>query len=126
MARDAYKLPWQVAALIAHMMKTTGQTRARISDKGLKALAGRLKLETSIREAIRLDLVDYGYLLHRLDGRAGVSGNVVISLSALAAAKPFKRSDVFDDEEWKAIRDGSFDFDSLHDDLSEEDDDDEE
>lgn len=125
MAKDAYKQPWQVAALLAYMMGKTDRTRARISDKGLKALAGRQKLETSIREAIRTDLLDYGYLLHRLDGSNGASGNVVLSLQALASAKPFNRQDVFSDEEWKSIRDGSFDFDSLHNDLSEDDDEEE-
>jgi hypothetical protein len=49
MKRDAYKEPWQVAALIAEMMKRAERTRGRLSEVTLKALAGRKKLETSIR-----------------------------------------------------------------------------
>jgi hypothetical protein len=69
---------------------------------------------------------EYGYLIHRLDGRGGVSGNVVLALSALASAKPIKRPDAFSDDEWASIKDGTFDFDSLHDELSDEYDEDDE
>ncbi len=117
------KEAWQVAALVARMMQKSGQTRARISDKGMRVLAGRSRLEASVREQIRLDALDYGYLIHRLDGTGGVSGNVVIALSALASAKPIKRSDAFTDDEWQSIKNGTFDFDSLNDTLLGEDED---
>ncbi len=120
MARDAYKEPWQVAALIAEMMKRSNRTRGRLSDVALKQISGRRKLETSIRTQIFLDSLDYGYLLHRLDKG---NGTVVVSLSALVAAKPFARGEIFDDAEWAAIKDGSFDFAGLHDSLLESDDD---
>jgi len=126
MIKVTRKDPWQVAALIARMMQKSGQTRARISDKGLRVLSGRSRLEASVREQIRLDALEHGYLIHRLDGRGGTSGNVVLALSALASAKPIKRSDAFTDSEWQAIRTGTFDFDSLDDELSSEDEDDDE
>lgn len=125
MAKRTRKDPWQVAALIAHMMQKSGQTRARISDKGMRVLSGRSRLEASVREQIRLDALEYGYLIHRLDGRGSTSGNVVLALSALASAKPIKRTDVFSDDDWLSIKDGTYDFDSLHDELSDDDDDDE-
>jgi hypothetical protein len=117
MAREKYKESWQVAALIAEMMKRSERTRARLSEIALKNLAGRVKLETSIRKQIYLDALDYGYLLYRLEGKGPTSGTVVLALSALHAAKPFKRNEVFDDDEWDAIRDGTFDFAGLHDSL---------
>jgi hypothetical protein len=126
MARKVRKEAWQVAALIAQMMRKSGQTRARISDKGMRVLAGRSRLETSVREQIRLDALDYGYLIHRLDGRNSVSGNVVIALSALASAKPIRRTDAFTDDEWQDIQNGTFDFESLNDELLDGDDDDDE
>ena len=125
--RSVRKDPWQVAAIIARMMQKSGQTRARISDKGMRMLAGRSRLEASVREQIRLDALEYGYLIHRLDGRGGTSGNVVLALSALASAKPIKRTDAFTDSEWQDIKNGTFDYDSLHDELfgNDEDEDDE-
>ncbi len=117
---------WQVAALIARMMQKSGKTRARISDKGMRALAGRSRLEASVREQIRLDVLEYGYLIHHLGGVGGISGNVVLALSALASAKPIKRTDAFSDDEWKSIKDGTFDFDSLRDELEGEDEDEDE
>jgi hypothetical protein len=122
MARDAYKEPWQVAALIAEMMRRSERTRARLSEVALKKLAGRVKLETSIRKEIYLDALDYGYLLYRLEGKGPTSGTVVLALSSLYAAKPFKRNDVFDDDEWASIRNGTFDFAGLHDSLLGDDD----
>lgn len=124
MARSKYKEPWQVAALIAEMMKRSNRTRARLSEIALKQLAGRLKLETSIRKQIYLDALDYGYLLHRLEGKGPTSGTVVLALSSLYAAKTFKRDEIFDDDEWSAIKDGSFDFADLHDSLLEDNDED--
>ncbi|BBU70079.1 hypothetical protein [Fluviibacter phosphoraccumulans] len=111
------KETWQVAALIAKMMQTSGQTRARISDKQMRLLAGRSRLESSVRERIREDALDYGYLIHRLDAGSSTSGNVIVALSALAAAKTLKRTDTFTDEQWATIRNGTFDFDSLQDEL---------
>lgn len=125
MTRDVYKEPWQVAALIAEMMKRSERTRARLSEVALKKLAGRLKLETSIRKQIYLDALDYGYLLYRLEGKGPTSGTVVLALSSLYAAKTFKRNEVFDDGEWAAIRNGTFAFANLRESLlSGEDDDD--
>ena len=124
MAKNVRKEAWQVAALIARMMQKTGQTRARISDKGMRALSGRARLETSVREQIRLDALDYGYLIHRLDGRGRVSGNVVLALSTLLSAKALNRTAVFSDDEWQSIKDGTFDFDSLHNEVWDDDEDD--
>jgi len=125
MKKIVRKEPWQVAVLVAQMMQKSGLTRMRISDKGMRALSGRSRLESSVREQIRQDALEYGYLIHRLDGRGGTSGNVVIALSALASAKPIKRADVFSDVEWQSIQDGTFDFDALSDDLLSENDGDE-
>jgi hypothetical protein len=125
MAGRKLKEPWIVAALIAELMKRSGQSRARLSDVTLKKLAGRVKLETSIREQIRLDCLDYGYLLHKLDGKGSTSGTAVIAISALHAAKPIKATSFFDDTEKKAISDGTFDFVRLHEELLGESDDDE-
>jgi len=123
MKRDAYKEPWQVAALIAEMMKRGERTRGRLSEVTLKALAGRKKLETSIRTQIHSDALDYGYLMYKLDPKGPTSGTVVIALSALHAAKPMKAKEWFDEDELRAIKDGSFDFSDLHDRLLGDDDD---
>ncbi|MBC3876642.1 hypothetical protein H8K38_02350 [Undibacterium sp. FT79W] len=77
---------------------------------------------SQIQEQIRLYALEYGYLIHCLDGRGGTSGNVALALSALASAKPIKRTYAFSDDEWLSIKDGTYDFDSLHDELSDEDD----
>jgi hypothetical protein len=122
MKRDAYKEPWQVAALIAEMMRRSERTRARLSEITLKGLAGRKKLETSIRSQIHSDALDYGYLMYRLDPRGATSGTVVLALSSLHAAKPLKANALFDEDELRVIKDGSFDFAELHDQLLGEDD----
>jgi len=124
MAKRVLNEPWQVAALIAELMKRAGQSRARLSEVTLKKLAGRLKLETSIREQIRLDCLDYGYLLYKLEGKGPTSGTVVIAISAMHAAKPLKVSSFFDDDERTAITNGTFDFTKLHEELLGEDGDD--
>lgn len=118
------KASWQVAAIIAYMMKKNGLSRARISDKTLRGISGRARLEATFREQIRLDALEYGYLIHRLDGVAGVSGNVVLAISALESAKLIKKSGTFSDEEWRAIEDGTTDIDRLNDDFRGETDDD--
>jgi hypothetical protein len=109
--------PWQVAALIAEMMRRADLSRARISDVTLRKLSGRARLETSIRTAIADDLVDYGYVIHRLEGRGPTTGNAIISLSALHAAKAVKGIDLFDASERAQISRGEYDFDTLHDTL---------
>lgn len=50
----------------------------------------------------------------------------MIALSALASAKPIRRTDAFTDDEWQAIQHGTFDFESLNDELLDGDDDDDE
>jgi hypothetical protein len=114
---EAKKETWQVAAVIAEMMQRAEQTRGRLSEKLLRKLCGRSRIETSIRNGITGDLLDYGYLLHRLEGRGPTRGHVVIALSALHAAKPLKGLDLYSAEERKAIENGTFDFGSLHDKL---------
>lgn len=103
------KQPWQVAALIAEMMRRSKQTRARLSEKTLRLLAGRKRIETSIREQIHDDSLEYGYLLKKLEG-GPTSGTVAISLSSLHATKPLKYKESFDDDERGKIRDGDPDF----------------
>jgi hypothetical protein len=114
---NKYKQAWQTAALIAEMMRRSGQTRARISEKTMMRLSGRKRLEASVREQIRLDAIDYGYLVHRLNPRDKASGHVVVSIDALASGKPIKAVDLFEPDEVKKIVAGTFNFDALHADL---------
>jgi|GEM_PF-4142459 len=124
--RRVLKEPWQVAALIAKMMKDAKQTRARLSDRTLRLLAGRVKLENSVREQIRSDALSYGYLLHKLEAGGPTSGTVVLDLNSLHAAKPLKYKDSFSDDERSKIRVGDADFFvNLHESLLGGDDDDE-
>ena len=123
--RRVLKESWQVAALIAEMMKRAKQTRARLSDRTLKLLAGRVKLENSVREQIRSDALSYGYLLHKLEAGGPTSGTVVLDLNSLHAAKPLKYKDSFKEDERGKIREGNSDFFvALHESLLGGDDDD--
>lgn len=125
MSRE-FKQPWQIAALIAELMRRAGATRARLSDKQLLRLSGRKKrLETSIREAVKNDLFDYGYILHKLDasGKFKTSGYAIVAVSALHAAKPLKVLTLLDEDELEEIDEGTFDFDTLHFNLIDEDED---
>ncbi len=106
-----FNATWQVAFWIADMMEVNQVTRARISDKTLKLLAGRRRLDGFIRSAIATDLAEYDYAMISLNnGR----GNAIIKMSTLEGTKQLTLIGTYPDEKMREeIITGSFDYDSL-------------
>ena len=118
------KKPWQVAVLLVELMRRSKKDKARISDKTLRVISGRVQLENSFREAVRVHALEYGFLLHKFELK-GASGTVIIDLSSASTAKILLFANFFTEDERQQIKDGRFDFDGLYESLFMEPDDNE-
>ncbi len=114
--RRVLKHPWQVALLLVEQLRRSKRSSMRVSDKSLRAVSGRLQLENSFREQVRIHAMEYGVLLHKLDG-TGKSGTLIIDLNQASTAKIALFKDYFSEVERNQISDGSFDFDGLYNSL---------
>jgi hypothetical protein len=72
----------QVALLIAVMLKRSGKTRARVSEKTVKTLAGRTTLRDAFTTQLRAWIEDFGVMLVRLDR----GGFALVTIAALEGA----------------------------------------
>jgi hypothetical protein len=72
----------QVALLIAVLLKRAAKTRARVSEKTVKALAGRTTLRSAFTTDLRAWLEDFGVLLVQLDR----GGFALVTTAALEGA----------------------------------------
>lgn len=73
-----------VALRLAVLLKRTGKTRARVSDKTLRILSGRTTLRDAFVINMRSVLEEYGVVAVRLDR----GGFALIATSALEGAPP--------------------------------------
>ena len=99
-----YPPPKEVALLMAVMLKRAEKTRARVSEKTVKTMAGRSALRDAFVFELRQSLEDYGVLLVRLDR----GGFALVAISALEGA-PTVVAKEHVSEERRALREGTLD-----------------
>lgn len=106
----------ETAILVATILRRSGQTRARISDKTIRLLAKRKRL----RKAFLVDLdqaaEDFGVLFCELD--TGAYG--VFSMTSLEGAKTVTAKKFLSDVELIALKKGKLSFSALLDELEPE------
>ncbi|MES2130430.1 MAG: hypothetical protein V4463_24425 [Pseudomonadota bacterium] len=102
----------QVALLTAVLLKRSDKTRARVSEKTIKNLAGRTTLRTAFVADLRKWLEDFGVLLVQLDR----GGFALTSIASLEGA-PTILSKNYVLEERRALIAGSLGEDKLLDEL---------
>ena len=106
-----YPTAEQTAAVIAAMLKRSGQTRARISGVTIKKIARRKTLRCAFAVPLRDALHDgYDWLLVELAG----GGFGAIQAKALEAAKPVTGAKYLSAEERRALVRGDREYDDYH------------
>lgn len=103
----------ETALLMAVMLRRSGQTRARISWKTIRRLAGRKRRRIAFVERLTDALAEYSWTLAELD--AGGFG--AIANESLAAAKPATVRRWFSEDERRALRQDALDWDALRDEV---------
>jgi pantoate kinase len=97
------------AVILAVMLKRNAQSRARISGKTIKFVAGR----QSLRSAFFVELVDalgeYGWILFELPG----GGYGVVEARALEAAKTLTAKRSLSEDEMHSLRKGRLNIEAL-------------
>ena len=109
------------AVILSIMLTRANVTRARISDKTIKLVSGRVQLKESFRIALNCDIEEYGFTIINLHS----GGQAIIKISALDAAKSFTARSLLTDEEIKGLKKGTLDLDLFREELSETEGDDE-
>jgi hypothetical protein len=100
----AYRTTETVALLLAVMLRRSGKTRGRISEKTLKVIAQRKQLRGAFEAQLGEWLNYYDVWFVSLDR----GGWALIAKSALEGAPPMTAADLIKGE-LKALRDGTFD-----------------
>lgn len=102
----------QVALLAAVMLKRSEKSRARVSEKTIKHLAGRTTLRSAFTADLRAWLEDFGVLLVQLDR----GGFALVAITALEGAPTvLSKNHVL--EERKGLMSGNLDENKLLEEL---------
>ncbi len=102
-----YRTAHQTAIGIAFILKRSGQSRARLSEKTIRRVSRRKRLRGAFVLDVTTSLADFGWSLCEL----GSGGYGVIQTKSLEAAKPVLASKFLDENERKALLRADFDFD---------------
>lgn len=111
--RNVLNDPWKTAITCVELLRRVNKSTLRISDKSLRAVSGRKRLEGTFREQVRIFAADYGVLFIKLEG-TGKSGTLLIDLEQVSKARVALFKDYFSEAERTQITDGTFDFDALY------------
>lgn len=98
----------ETAVILAALLKKAEVTRARISDKTIKLVSGRSRLEESFRVNLNNDISEYDYIIIRL----GSGGQAAIKISSLEAAKTVTAKRVLSNAEIQSLTKGNPDIDA--------------
>ena len=93
----------ETAIILAVMMQRAEITRARISDKTIRLVSGRKRLEGSFRVNLNTDIAEFGFVIVPLDS----GGQAIIKVSALEAAKSLTSVKVLKADEIQTIKKGT-------------------
>src|SRR5262249_47377114 len=111
----------ETAIILAVMMSRKQATRARISDRTIRLISGRKRLEASFRLSLNDDLAQFGFIMVGLDS----GGQAVVKIAALEAAKPITAAKVLDTKELQALKRGSLQIEPFRRELGDNGDEDE-
>ncbi len=110
----------ETAILIALLLKRFGKTRARVSRRIVKRVAGREQLRVRFLTMLEISLEDFGWRMFELES----GGFGFVAMRALEGAERVNAKDLFRLEERRAIDDKEVDWDmtkkELHDEGYEE------
>jgi hypothetical protein len=99
----------ETAALLAIVLKRSGQTRARVSGSTIKLLGGRQNLRSAFVLEVSDALADYDWILFELNA----GGYGAVQARALEAAKSVTAKRFLNDDERRAIRRSTSDLQEL-------------
>ena len=99
----------ETALILASMLKRNGQSRARLSGKTIKFVAGRQSLRSAFFVELVGELGEFGWILFELPA----GGYGVVEARALEAAKTLTAKRSLTDDEMHALRRGAVDFEAL-------------
>lgn len=105
----------ETAVILATMMYRAEMTRARVSDKTIRLVSGRKRVEGSFRVRLNEDMAELGFVIVPLES----GGQAVVKISALEAAKTLTASKVLSELELKDLKRGTLDVDRLRSQLDE-------
>ncbi|MGD0958886.1 MAG: hypothetical protein ABSB19_03685 [Methylomonas sp.] len=97
----------ETAVILAALLKKADATRARISDKTIKLVSGRKRLEGSFRISLDADIAEYGYIIVKLES----GSQAIVKISALESAKTITVKKMFSSDEIRALRNKTPDMD---------------
>ena len=96
-----YPSPTRVALTLAVMLKRSGKTRARVSDKTFRLVSRRTNLRGAFVTSVREWLEDFGVFATELDR----GGFALVAISALDGAPPITAKQLLPAPERKKITD---------------------
>lgn len=105
----------ETAVILATMMHRAEMTRARVSDKTIRLVSGRTRVEGSFRVRLNEDMAELGFVIVPLES----GGQAVVKISALEAAKTLTASKVLSELELKDLKRGTLDVGRLRSQLDE-------
>jgi hypothetical protein len=107
----------ETAIILALIFKRSGLAQARVSDKTIRLISGRKRLEGSFRQNLKDELGEYEMEIVRLD----TGDHALIKVSALEAAEPVTAAKTLTPEQMERLRTGEpFDLKQLSDELGED------
>ena len=107
----------ETAVLLALVFKRCGLAQARVSDKTIRLVSGRKRLEGSFRQNLKDELGEYGMEIVRLD----TGDHALIKVSALEAAEAVTAAKTLTPEQLERLRAGEpFELKQLSDELGED------
>ena len=110
--------PRQTAAVLATILKRSGQTRARVSAKTIKLVGKRQNLRSAFVVELISALSDYDWIMFELAS----GGYGAVHAKALEAAKSITAKRGLTDDEHKSLRRGTVDFIAFEKEATPEDD----
>jgi hypothetical protein len=104
------RTPKQTAIILAVILRRSGLTRARVSTKTVRIASKRSMLRTAfVSELLKIMANDFDWIVWELS----TGGYGAVQAKTLEAAKSVTMKRGLTDEERKALRRGTIDFDAL-------------
>lgn len=101
------------AMLLALMLTRSGKTRGRISDRTLRVISRRKQLRDAFRSSVVEWAPEYGFQMHPLE-RGGYG---LLASKTLEGAPPLTAASLIKEEMTTFKRSGTFDYETLYEEL---------
>lgn len=108
------KQPYETAILIANLMRLSGKSRIRLTNRTLKKFSGRTQVSYDFFNEVDIYLRQYGYLIVKLNIHNSASGYIVMTTKGLLTTRPVDVNSFFPRSQRINIINGDFDFKEAH------------